>query len=123
MNKQFEVVFNRLDEPTIALFLEIDALVHQSVSVEVKEKLWQNSMLYHLSNDPDFKPFANHVHNKAVHILPFKGHVNIYADAVANYYDQLGGYKITPRAGMLQIFCGQEIPRITLLAIFKESLT
>lgn len=123
MNKEFEIIFSKLDEKTIALFLEIDALIHESVTEKINEKLWQNAPLYYVGGDENFKPFSNCVHNRSLHILPFKGHINIYApEALSKYYDKLKGYKITPKAGMLQIFCNQEIPKETLKAIFKESL-
>lgn len=123
MNNDFVSIFDRLDEKTIALFLEIDALVHESVTEKVNEKLWQSSPLYYVGGDENIKPFSNCVHNRSLHILPFKGHVNIYAPNVLPiFYDKLKGYKITPKAGMLQIFCGQEIPRDILRTIFRMSL-
>lgn len=54
--------------------------------------------------------------------MPFKGHISILADATANHLDELKDYKITPKAGMLQIYCGQPILKDVLKKIFKESL-
>lgn len=122
MNKDFTIIFDKLDEPTIALFLEIDAIVHESVTGKVNEKIWQNAPLYYVGGDESFKPFSDCRHNKAVHVMPFKGHISILADATSNHLDKLKGYKITPRAGMLQIYCGQEVPREALKLIFRESL-
>ena len=123
MTKEFENMFNRLDESTVRLFLSIDNIIHECFPDDLKEKLWQSSPIYYLDDVENFKPFSNCRHNKAVHIAPFKGHVSIYADAIKNHYDELKDYKITPKAGMLQIFCKDKIPKDVLIKIFKESLT
>ncbi len=119
MNKEFCVALEKLDKQTVSLFTELDTLLHKSLTEQPDEKLWSKLPMYYIGN-------------RSIILAPFNGHVNIvsnaaishktevFINAVASHRDQLKDYKITPR-GMLQIFCGQEIPKELLAKIFRET--
>ncbi len=91
------------------LFLEIRELILQSASGKVEEKLWAKLPSYY-------------VKEKFIRIIPFKNHINVEAELVKKYEDELKNYNITPK-GMLQINLDQDIPSKLLQRIFKETLS
>ncbi|WP_312699029.1 DUF1801 domain-containing protein [Sedimentibacter sp.] len=92
-----------------SFFVELRKLLFESVSCEIKERLWAKLPTFYAGD-------------KFVRFIPFNDHINIVASTVINHKDCLEQYKITPK-GMLQIYLNQEIPYITLKSIFKETLT
>lgn len=119
MNKEFEFVFERLDKSSVALLKELDALLHESLAVQPSEKVWSKMPMYYIGE-------------RSIILAPFKGHVNIVSNAetsrkamglpnaILAHRDELTEYKITPK-GMLQIFCGQTVPKAQLSMIFRET--
>jgi len=89
-------------------FYKIKELIQQSVPFEVEEKLWANLPSYYAGE-------------KFVRLIPFKDHINIEAESIKEYTDELKGYKITPK-GMLQIYLNQDIPNDMLESIFRKTL-
>lgn len=108
MNIEFEQLIANHNDEIKNMFLLVSELVRDSVSVEVKEKLWAKL--------PSF-----YVGENFVRLIPFKDHLNIEAKEIVTYKSELSGFKITPK-GMLQIFLGQELPKEILGKVFNETL-
>lgn len=89
------------------LFGSIVDLLKKNVP-SVEEKLWAGL--------PSF-----YVDKSFVRIIPFKDHLNIEACALADFKDNLQGYKFTPK-NMLQIYVGQNIPSVILTEVFIQTL-
>ena len=96
------------DEQTRQRFEILYNLVLESACQVVEEKLWAKL--------PSIYCGKNYVR-----IIPFKDHINIEANGMMAYQDQLKGYRFTPK-GLLQIGHEQEIPAETLKSILKASL-
>jgi hypothetical protein len=108
MNDQIEKFLESFDEDTRQRFKILYALILESTSQVVEEKLWAKL--------PSIYCGANYVR-----LIPFKDHINIEARGLAAYQEQLKGYRFTPK-GMLQIGHKQDIPGETLRLIFKDCL-
>lgn len=108
MNIEFEQLIANHNDEIKNMFLLVSELVRDSVSVEVKEKLWAKL--------PSF-----YVGENFVRLIPFKDHLNIEAKGIVTYKSELSGFNITPK-GMLQIFLGQELPKEILGKVFNETL-
>jgi uncharacterized protein YdhG (YjbR/CyaY superfamily) len=83
----------------------IRTMIHESV-IEINEKMWTKVPCFYTDK------------TKIV-IRVFNDHINLVADSVLQYKDELMDYEITPK-GMLQIFDNQELPCATLKKIFCE---
>ena len=59
--------------------------------------------------------------DKFVRLIPFQDHINMEAQAIFQYKEELSEYKITPR-GMLQIYLVQNIQSEVLIRIFAKTL-
>lgn len=90
------------------LYSKIRAIIYESVSEEVEEKLWAKLPSYYVGD-------------AFVRLIPFKDHINVEALAAVRYKEALAAYKITPK-GMLQIYVNQNLPSDILEHIFKETL-
>ena len=90
------------------MFLSLRRLIYDNISVDLTETLWAKLPSYYAGDS-------------YVRLIPFKDHINIEAQSVIQYKDELAGYKITPR-GMLQIYLEQDIPYNVLKQIFAETL-
>ena len=108
MNEQVKEYLKKYPREVIEMHNALRQLIYDSVSDEPEESLWAKLSSYYLG-----KSF--------VRLIPFKDHINIEAETVSEYKDELEGYKVTPK-GMLQIFIKQEIPVDVLKRIFAETL-
>lgn len=108
MDEQVKAYLAQYPEQIAQLFMTLRALVYESVSVDVTEKLWARLPSYYVGND-------------FVRLIPFKNHINVEARAVLQHSGELTGYKITPK-GMLQLDVKQDVPRELLLSIFADTL-
>jgi uncharacterized protein YdhG (YjbR/CyaY superfamily) len=81
----------------------IRIMIHESIT-GIHEKLWTKVPCFYTDK------------TKIV-IRVFDDHINLAADSVIQYKDELMEYVITPK-GMLQIFDDQELPSVTLRKIF-----
>ena len=108
MNVQVQEYVNKYPDEIIEMYNSLRQLIYDSVSCSPQEKLWARLPSYYVGES-------------FVRLIPFKDHINIEANAVAMYKEELTGYKISPK-GMLQIYLKQDIPYETLKLIFKETL-
>ena len=90
------------------MFKNLRKIILESVSGNIERTLWAKLPSYYVG-----KSF--------VRLIPFKGHINIAAQAVIRHKEELAGYKITPE-GMLQINLKQDIPADCLKRTFAEAL-
>lgn len=103
-----EKYIKSFDETTTQRFNILYALLLESITQEIEEKLWAGiPSVYYGKN--------------FVRLIPFDDHINVEAKGILVHTDGLHGYKITPK-GMLQIGHKQEIPSEILKIIFKETL-
>lgn len=108
MNEQVNEYIEKFPSEIITLFSELRQLIFDSIASEPKETLWAKLPSYYVGES-------------FVRLIPFKNHINIEAKAIAEFKDELTGYRITPK-GMLQIFLKQDIPTDILKKIFAEAL-
>ena len=108
MNNDISSYLDKFDNQTVQRFYSIHELIFGSASKKIAEKLWAKLPSYY-------------VEDRFIRIIPFKDHINIEANAVPFYKEELSEYKITPK-GMLQIFHNQPIPIKLLEEIFKKTL-
>lgn len=108
MDEQIQGCIDKYSDEIKNLFGELRMLVMNSVTLEVKEKLWARIPSYY-------------VEDRFIRLIPFKDHINVEAAAIVQYRDELSEFKITPK-GMLQIKLNQSIPKGILQVIFKETL-
>lgn len=108
MNEQVKLYIEKYPLEVVDMFLSLRRLIYDNISVDLTETLWAKLPSYYAGDS-------------YVRLIPFKDHVNIEAQSVIQYKDELAGYKITPR-GMLQIYLEQDIPYNVLKQIFAETL-
>ncbi len=108
MNEQVKEYIDKYPSEIIDMYNNIRQLIFDSVSCELEETMWAKLPSYYVGES-------------VVRLIPFKDHINIEAQAVVQYKDELSGYKITPK-GMLQIYIKQDIPYDVLKQIFAETL-
>ena len=92
----------------IEMFCNLRQLIFDSVSREPEETLWAKLPSYYVGE-------------AFVRMIPFKDHINVEAQAITQYKEELAGYKITPK-GMLQLYVKQGVPWEVLKKVFKETL-
>lgn len=90
------------------LYIKLQAIIYESVSQEIEEKLWAKLPSYY-------------VKDSFVRLIPFKDHINLEASAVPSHKDQLKEYKFTPK-GMLQICLDQSVPEDIIKQICMDTL-
>lgn len=108
MNEEIKAYIEQYPKEIADMFMALRQIVRDSVSVETEEKMWAKLPSYYAGE-------------KFVRLIPFKDHINIEAEAMIQYKNELSGYKMTPK-GMLQITLKQSIPRDILLRVFSETL-
>ncbi len=108
MNEKVKEYLDKYPNEIVELYGELRKLIFESISAEPVETLWAKL--------PSF-----YVGDKFARLIPFKDHINIEAQAISLYKEELAEYKITPKS-MLQIYLGQPIPHGMLKQIFKETL-
>lgn len=108
MNEQVKLYIEKYPLEVVDMFLSLRRLIYDNISVDLTETLWAKLPSYYAGDS-------------YVRLIPFKDHINIEAQSVIQYKDELAGYKITPR-GMLQIYLEQDIPYDVLKQIFAETL-
>ena len=108
MDKELKIYIDKYPSEIIAMYNDLRKIVFSSTSYEPEEKLWAKLPSYYLGES-------------FVRLIPFKDHINIEAQALINYKEDLSDYKITPK-GMLQIYLKEKIPYEILEKVFKESL-
>ncbi len=108
MNEQVKEYLNKYPDEIVDMFHKLRQLICDSAPCEPEETMWAKLPTYNVGGT-------------FVRLIPFKDHINIEAQAVLQYTDELTDYKITPK-GMLQIYVKQEIPMEILKRVFKETL-
>ena len=108
MNAELRQYIAQYPSEIQALFATLRSLLYANATETPKEKLWAKLPSYY-------------VRSRFVRLIPFKDHINIEAEAAAQYANALPQCKLTPK-GMLQIYVGQPISADVLAAIFHESL-
>lgn len=108
MKEQIKSYISKYPDEIINLYNELRQIIFESVSNEPEEMLWAKLPSYYVGES-------------FVRLIPFKDHINIEAEAVICYKEELTGYKITPK-GMLQIYLNQDIPHEVLKKVFVETL-
>ena len=108
MNENVKEYLDKYSVETRELYMQLRAVIYDSVSKEIEEKLWAKLPSYYVGD-------------QFVRLIPFKDHINMEASAIALYREELDGYKITPK-GMLQIYVNQNVPNAVLRRIFSETL-
>lgn len=108
MNEEIKVYMDKYPDEIRELYKKLSAIIYDSVSHEIEEKLWAKLPSYY-------------VKDSFVRLIPFKDHINIEACAVVWHKEQLEGYKITPK-GMLQIYLNQNIPFDVIKQICMDTL-
>lgn len=108
MDVQVKEYIGKYPEEIVAMYACLSGLILESVTCEPEEKLWAKL--------PSF-----YVGDNFIRLIPFKDHMNIEAQAITKYANELAGYKITPK-GMLQLYLKQEVPAEVLKKIFAETL-
>lgn len=108
MNENVKEYLDKYSVETRELYMQLRAVIYDSVSKEIEEKLWAKLPSYYVGD-------------QFVRLIPFKDHINMEASAVVLHKGELDGYKITPK-GMLQIYLNQNVPTTVLSRIFSETL-
>lgn len=108
MNEQVKDYLDKYPGEIIDMYNNLRKMIFDSVSCEIEEKLWAKLPSYYVGE-------------AFVRLIPFKDHINVEAQAVLRYKEELACYKITPK-GMLQIYLKQDIPSELLKQIFAETL-
>lgn len=108
MNEEIKKYLDKYPEEVATLFYRLRDIILYSTDKEITETMWAKLPSYYVG-----EAFAR--------LIPFKDHINIEAAGIAEYKDELPGYKITPK-GMLQIFIGQAVPEDALKSIFTRTL-
>lgn len=108
MNEAIICFIEKYPSDIIKLHNKLRALIYDSVSETIDERLWAKIPSYYVGES-------------FVRLILFKDHINIEAKAINQHKDELTDYKLTQK-GMLQLKPDQEIPFKLLLTIFKETL-
>ena len=108
MNEEIKMYIEKYSIEIIDLFQKLRKLIYDSVLADLEEKMWAKLPTYC-------------VKNSFIRLIPFKDHINIEANAILNYKDELSSFKITPK-GMLQVFLSQEVPFDILKKVFSDTL-
>jgi len=107
-NIQVEDYIEKYPAEIMELFGKLRQLIFDSISCEPEETLWAKLPSYYVGE-------------AFVRLIPFKDHINLEAQAIIQYKEELDGYKITPK-GMLQLYVKQDVPWEVLRKVFKETL-
>ena len=108
MNEEIKEYIEKFPSEICGLFLALRDLLYKSVSTNIEEKMWAKLPTYYVGES-------------FVRLIPFKDHINIEANAILNYKDELSSFKITPN-GMLLVFLSQEVPFDILKKVFSDTL-
>lgn len=108
MEKEIKEYLTKYSTEINHLYINLRDAVYSSTSYAIEEKMWAKLPSYY-------------VDEKFIRLIPFKDHINVEAQKIIDYKDELGGYKITPK-GMLQIYVDEDIPMEVLKKVFKETL-
>lgn len=108
MKEQVKEYIDKYPVEIIELFRNLRQMIFDSVSCEPEETLWAKLPSYYVGE-------------AVVRLIPFKDHINVEAQAIIQYKEELAGYKITPK-GMLQLYLKQDVPYEVLKKVFKETL-
>ncbi|MDD6882421.1 MAG: DUF1801 domain-containing protein [Eubacteriales bacterium] len=107
MDEQAEVYMQKYPKSVVDLFLSLRQTIYDSVTGVLTEKMWARMANYSIGD-------------KFVRLIPFQDHINMEAQAILQYKEELSEYKITPR-GMLQIYLVQNIQSEVLIRIFAKT--
>ncbi len=107
MNIEVKAYIEKYPSEVKELFGKLRLIVLKAGGENIEEKLWAKLPSYYLNE-------------KFVRLIPFKDHVTIEAVGLKGFFGELEGYKITPK-GMLQVFCGGELPEEILLEGFTDT--
>ena len=107
-NIQVKEYIEKYPAEIIDLFCNLRQLIFDNASCEPEENLWAKLPSYYVGE-------------AFVRLIPFKDHINVEAQAITQYEEELEGYKITPK-GMLQLYVKQDVPWEVLKKVFKETL-
>lgn len=108
MNENVKEYIDKYSNDIKELYIKLRAIIYDSVTLEIEEKLWAKLPSYYVGNN-------------FVRLIPFKDHINVEALSIINHKEELSDYKITSK-GMLQIYLNENIPSYILEQIFKETL-
>ena len=108
MEKEIKEYLAKYSAEINNLYIKLRDVVYLGVDCEIEEKLWAKLPSYYVGE-------------KFVRLIPFKDHINVEAQKIIDYKEELAGYKITPK-GMLQIYVGEEVPREVLMKVFRDTL-
>lgn len=108
MNENVKEYIDKYSNDIKELYIKLRAIIYDSVTLEIEEKLWAKLPSYYVGNN-------------FVRLIPFKDHINVEALSVIKHKEELSDYKITSK-GMLQIYLNENIPSYILEQIFKETL-
>ena len=108
MNEQVREYIEKYPSEIIDMYNALRELIFESASSEPLETMWAKIPSYYVGE-------------AFVRLIPFKDHINVEAKAMAEYKEELVGYKVTPK-GMLQIYVKQDIPAEVLRRVFGETL-
>ena len=109
MNNEVKEYIEKYPTEVLKLYHDLRKIIFDSISEEPQELLWAKLPSYYVGE-------------AFVRLIPFKDHINIDAQAVAQHKEELAGYKLTPK-GMLQIYLKQDIPNEVLKQIFAETFS
>ena len=109
MNKEVKNYIDKYPDAIKSMFCQLRELLLDCMNCEVEEKLWAKLPSYYVGGN-------------FVRLIPFKDHINVEAKAVAEHFDMLDGYKLTPK-GMIQIYLKDALPVQALENIFTETLS
>ena len=107
MNEQVKELIEKYPSEIIDMYNDLRQLIFDSVPCELEETLWAKLPSYYVGDS-------------FVRLIPFKDHINVEAQAILQYKEELTGYKITPK-GMVQIYLKQDIPHDILKQIFAQT--
>ncbi|MBQ8279280.1 MAG: DUF1801 domain-containing protein [Roseburia sp.] len=108
MDKETKEYLTKYSAEINNLYMKLREAVYAGASCEIEEKMWAKLPSYYVGE-------------KFVRLIPFKDHINVEAQKIIDYKNELDGYKITPK-GMLQIYVGDDIPMEVLVKVFKDTL-
>lgn len=107
MKDQIKAYLSKYPNEMIDMYVKLRAIICDSTSHKIEETLW--------AKIPSF-----YVGDAFVRLIVFKDHMNIEANAMIHYKDELKDYKLTPK-GMLQLYLEDHIPNHILKKVFAET--
>jgi len=117
---KFASIADKMSEKSMEMLLTLDELIHESLTTHPTETRWSYYPVYSIGERSlMLSPFKTHI--TICSNAPKSCKAEIFPNAILAHRDELKGYEITPKGGMLKIKNNQEIPKEVFIKIVKET--